>query len=369
MSFDDGRKDQAKAIPIMEVANRLHIMRLKRAGAEWVGPCPVCGGTDRFGINPGLGLFSCRICSAGGDQIGLVEHVHKCDFKDALAFLVGAADAVIDPVKLAADKKKAAEAERERAKYAARAREYARKDARRIWRMAKPGAGTLAAEYLAGRGITFAAWPPTLRFIADHPYRKWIKGKEQIWHKGPCMIGAMQNANGQVCAVHQTWIDMAAPKGKALISGPNGEKGKAKLGRGSKKGNVIRLTPPSAKGILVMGEGIETTGTALFLNSVPGAAYWVGVDLGNMSGKQIGRNSGVPDMTDSAAWVPPEWVRHLIFIQDGDSAPKPTRAKLLAGLHRAMAVRPGLAGEIVHAGEGVDLNDLINDENEGGENE
>jgi hypothetical protein len=37
-----------------------------------------------------------------------------------------------------------------------------------------------------------------------------------------------------------------------------------------------------------------------------------------------------------------------------------TRAKLEAGLRRAMAHRPGLVGQIVKAGDGVDLNDVLN---------
>lgn len=367
--LEDGRKDQAKAIPIMQVANMLHIGGLKRAGSEWVGPCPVCDGADRFAINPGLDVFTCRICCAGGDGIALVQHVQKCDFQAALAFLVGEADAVVDPVKLAAAKAAAAKKEKQRKDYAERSRAWARRDAREIWHSAQAGAGTLAQDYLEGRGVVLPSWPPTLRFLPDHPYKKSTKGKMQVLHKGPCMIAGIQNATGQVCAVHQTWIDMAQPKGKAAVFGPDGARMATKMARGSKKGNVIRLTPLAASGVLVMGEGIETTATALALGSIPGAAYWVGVDLGNMSGRQVGRSSGVPDLTDEDAWVPPDWVKRLVFIQDGDSAAKPTRAKLVAGLRRAMAARPGLVGEIVHAGDGCDLNDLINDKKQGGQDD
>jgi aconitate hydratase len=45
----------------------------------------------------------------------------------------------------------------------------------------------------------------------------------------------------------------------------------------------------------------------------------------------------------------------VIYVQDGDSDPKLTRAKLVAGLRRAMLLRPGLRAQIVHAGAGVDL--------------
>ena len=69
--------------------------------------------------------------------------------------------------------------------------------------------------------------------------------------------------------------------------------------------------------------------------------------------------AGVPDLADDEAFVPPPWVRRLIFIQDGDSEPKATRAKLLAGLRRAIHHQPKLEAQIVHAGEGVDLNDVL----------
>ncbi|MCU7431697.1 hypothetical protein OC539_25695, partial [Paracoccus denitrificans] len=69
--------------------------------------------------------------------------------------------------------------------------------------------------------------------------------------------------------------------------------------------------------------------------------------------------AGLPDMDDSEAWLPPVWVKTLIFVQDGDSDPKLTRSKLLAGLRRAKIKRPGLRGYIVHAGDGRDLNDIL----------
>ena len=35
---------------------------LKRVGAELIGPCPNCGGKDRFGVRVSDGLFNCRKC-------------------------------------------------------------------------------------------------------------------------------------------------------------------------------------------------------------------------------------------------------------------------------------------------------------------
>ena len=125
-----------------------------------------------------------------------------------------------------------------------------------------------------------------------------------------------------------------------------------------------------------MAEGIETTLSAMVARALPGAAYWAGVDLGNMAGaRRLGpglKYAGLPDLTDRDAFVPPQWVKRLVFVQDGDSAPKLTRAKLLSGLRRAMALRPGLTAAIVHPGEGIDMNDLLmgqDPDGEGGDDE
>lgn len=358
---DDGRLEQAKAIPILEVAHMLGIDGLRAAGVEKVGPCPACGGDDRFGIHPVKQVFTCRKCGGAGDGVALVQLAHGCDFKAALAFLVGEADAQIDPAVIAARQEAARAAKAKQDKYAADARAFALREAREIWERSANGEGTPAQAYLRGRGIRFDIWPPTLRFIADHPYKKSVNHVFREIHRGPAMIAAIQDGHGQITAVHQTWIDPARPGEKAKISF-NGEAMAAKLVRGSKKGGAIRLSPRIDGGVMVMGEGIETTGTALSAAVVENAVYWAGVDLGNMAGLQERvtgkRNSGLPDMSDTKAFVPPDWVSGLIYIQDGDSAPGPTRAKLEAGLRRAMRLRPGITAQIVHPGGDFDLNDL-----------
>jgi len=248
-------------------------------------------------------------------------------------------------------------------------------DAREIWHAAEPFDPAPAIAYMAGRGVQFPqGWPPTLLYNPRHPYKKHWPGKGVVeWFSGPCMIATVQGPDGKVRAVHQTWIDIRNPGKKALIIAPDGsaqdEKGKpwpAKLVRGSKKGGAIRLTALGNSGVLIMGEGIETTASALSAGVMPAAAFWAGVDLGNMSGRQIKiegtRHSGQPDLGDQDAWTPPAGILRLVFIQDGDSDPKSTRAKLLSGLRRAAAACPGLKGEIVHAGVGRDLNDIINDQ-------
>src|SRR3984957_9886651 len=53
------------------------------------GPCPLCGGRDRFSINIRKQVFNCRGCAASGDVIALVRFLDGCGFLEALEYLTG----------------------------------------------------------------------------------------------------------------------------------------------------------------------------------------------------------------------------------------------------------------------------------------
>lgn len=366
---DDPRRLDAKAVPVERLVERLQILGLRQQSGELIGPCPVCSISprdDRFGIKIADGVFNCRKCDLrGGDQIALVMQVLSKDFRDALTWICGDKPADIDAKELERRRVAHEKVQRENDVIARRKRQKAINDARKIWHDARDGNLGIVPAYLQARGIDMARLgrvPADLRFIVDHPYVRYVGGNFETMHRGPAMIAAIRNMAGEVTAVHQTWVDIEPPHGKAKISF-NGEKFSTKLVRGRKKSCAIMLWSSPNPTTLVMGEGIETTLTATIAAHYPNAAYWAGVDLGNMGGitkKGKGMKfAGIPDMTDKDAFVPPEWVKTLIYIMDGDSEPKFTRAKLLSGLRRAMAYRPGLATKIVHAGDGVDLNDVL----------
>jgi hypothetical protein len=65
------------------------LARLKKVAAnEWAGPCPRCGGTDRFSINVRKGVFNCRRCKVGRtDAIGLLRFVTGSTLAEAKAQL------------------------------------------------------------------------------------------------------------------------------------------------------------------------------------------------------------------------------------------------------------------------------------------
>lgn len=61
------------------------------AGGEWQGPCPACGGRDRFHVwpqqNDGKGAYWCRGCGKWGDNIQYLRDFQGLSFRDACAEL------------------------------------------------------------------------------------------------------------------------------------------------------------------------------------------------------------------------------------------------------------------------------------------
>jgi hypothetical protein len=56
---------------------------------ERKGPCPRCGGTDRFSINTSKQKWNCRGCECGGDVIELVKFLDGSEFAEAVEKLTG----------------------------------------------------------------------------------------------------------------------------------------------------------------------------------------------------------------------------------------------------------------------------------------
>jgi Protein of unknown function (DUF3631)/CHC2 zinc finger len=76
---------RARTVPIERETDRRGIKL--RGGIERVGPCPKCGGEDRFAINTKKGVWNCRGCGVGGDVVKLVEHLDEVDFITACTTL------------------------------------------------------------------------------------------------------------------------------------------------------------------------------------------------------------------------------------------------------------------------------------------
>ena len=352
-------------------------------GIDRAGPCPSCGGNDRFSLHTKQDTFNCRGCGiAGRGVIKLVMETQGVDFKTACEIITGrAADAPIDPVKAAEIAAKNAETDRQRQIEGDRYREQARRDGYEIWKNCSKGDQRRAVlDYLQIRGLITSDLMAHFAEIGlrQHylPFLAKLKSGWREIHTGPVMAAAVQLPDGRFGAVHQTWLDLARPKGKVDLVHPETEEAlPAKKVRGTKKGGAIRLlTPPGATRI-IMGEGIESTLTPLAHNYEPGTAYWAGVDLGNMAGKarrdaENKQLHDLPDLDDVECFLPPDWCTHLIYLGETDAPENHTTEKLIRGLVRAQHMRrqaqktnpalPDLVTDFVEPPEsGGDINDLV----------
>lgn len=63
--------------------------KLKRKASTWggehAGPCPFCGGNDRFLVWPVKGTYWCRSCGKSGDAIQYLREFRRLSFRDACA--------------------------------------------------------------------------------------------------------------------------------------------------------------------------------------------------------------------------------------------------------------------------------------------
>jgi len=82
--------EAARAVDIFPLAQRVgaRLTRVRALKWKYCGPCPGCGGTDRFALNTELGIFNCR-GFGGGDTIALVQHVLGLNFVEAVEFITG----------------------------------------------------------------------------------------------------------------------------------------------------------------------------------------------------------------------------------------------------------------------------------------
>ncbi len=87
--MDSTLLQRAKDSDLLALAGRYTALR-PGGGGEYVGPCPMCGGNDRFYVKPDSGRWGCRNCSRGyRDVIGLQMAVTGQTFIEAVNSLAG----------------------------------------------------------------------------------------------------------------------------------------------------------------------------------------------------------------------------------------------------------------------------------------
>jgi hypothetical protein len=220
-------------IPIEQEVGRREV-RLVRRGSERCGPCPVCGGQDRFSINIKKQVWNCRGCRKGGDVIDLVRHLEGVGYKEACHRL-GCDDVrppIIKPKPLPL---KAADGNSDLAL--------------RIWKETSSG-GALLKRYFERRHL--AELLPLDDVIRFHPSCPFDGTRH------PCIIALCCDiVTNRPRAIYRTALTPDGAKIDRLSLGPT-------------KGTAIKLVGDAdiAQG-LTIGEGLETTLAGMLLGFTP----------------------------------------------------------------------------------------------------
>lgn len=233
------------------------------------GPCPMCGGKDRFRFDDrdGRGTYYCSGCGAG-DGVKLAMGLTGQDFRET-ALQIERLAGVVQP--------NATRPERtDEDKLAA---------LRRVWSESKPiQRGDEAERYLLGRGLRLYDLPESIRV---HLGLRYQDGEHQGTYAA--MLATVTGPDGKALSIHRTYIQNGQ---KAPVSHPK------KLMQGFPlAGAAIRLTPVSQ--VLGIAEGIETALAASELFEVP---VWSCIST-----------SGIE------SFEPPAGVAHVIVFADHDT--------------------------------------------------
>jgi hypothetical protein len=250
MMIDTDAVTLARSVRIEDELGRRGI-RLRRVGAEWIGPCPACGGRDRFSVNRRKQVFNCR-GAGGGGVIDLVMHLDGCDFASAVAILTGinldrgkspSPPVRPDPAKMAAARAKAEEADLE-AFLGEQERWW---KAMRIWQEAVPIEDTPVDAYLRRRHLDIPAGISG-RALRYHPACPFGQGTQ------PCMVSLIRSVmDSRYQGVHRTALRLDGTPLK--IDGATARKA---LGS-TRDGAIMLSSDAEVASSLHISEGIETT--------------------------------------------------------------------------------------------------------------
>lgn len=234
------------------------------------GPCPLCGGTDRFRWDnkDGRGTYICNSCGAG-DGMKLACEFTGRSFPEVAAEI----DTMLGNVKPDAPGKPAM-TDDDRVRLL-----------REAWAASKPiEPGDLAHRYLETRGVEELIYPKALRFA---PAMRDGEGGVR-----PCLI-AMVGVYGapKFCTMHRTFL---RPDGlaKAEMASPR------KLMPGEVPDGACVQFSDYTGGALGIAEGIETALSASAIYSMP---VWAAINSGQM-----------------AKWWPPEGCAEVAVFGDND---------------------------------------------------
>lgn len=264
------------------------------------GPCPMCGGKDRFRFTDWKqnGTFICNQCGSGSGM-ALLMALHGWDFRTAA---VEVRNILPQSIKTAPGSSGQG------------AIDWL---VRRTWGEARDLGGTMADDYLSARGLPEVR-SDALRFhpaamLSDVPMRSTC----------PAMLAAVSGPDGDLATLHRTYLD--GPRKADLWDAERKRVSSRKLMPGDlRPGSAIRLSP--ATDVLAVAEGIET---ALAVQRWSRLPTWALINSSML-----------------AKFVPPKGLRRLVIF--GDNDPKFGGQAAAWELAHRQAVRPDPPAIEVH---------------------
>jgi hypothetical protein len=255
--------DQASRVRVEdEIARRGIKLRGK---IDRCGPCPVCGGCDRFAINLRKQCFICRGSGAAGDVIAMVMHIDGCSFVAAIETLTGFRLIAACPAPAPMAKSSDEEYEREQ-----------HRKADWLWSQRQPIAGSIAERYLRETRGYAGPIPPTVAFLPASKPEHYPAVISAFAVVDECEPGVL-TVPREVPSVHLTLLAgcKKAPveRPKLIIGSP-----KQKKVDGTEVSTPVVLAPVNDLFGLAITEGIEDGLTVASL----GLGVWAAGSVGFM---------------------------------------------------------------------------------------
>lgn len=246
------------------------------------GPCPLCGGNDRFQFfkdAKDTGGSVCRHCGAKPDGFDLVGQANDWDFIETARQI----DALLNGEEVSAPKpvdwEKLRKQQEEATKRQKEKDEFFRSLLKKVWkesyRAEAPEAAPLR-RYLANRGLDVHNYPRTLRF---HPGLDSVNEDGEFEGTFPVMLALVVDKDGAPVTIHRTYLTEDGRKApiespKKLMPYPSDK---------SVSGGAIHLSGTGK--VLNVAEGIET---ALAVQEMVGGSVWATVNASMMKNLQVG---------------------------------------------------------------------------------
>ena len=243
------------------------------------GPCPNCGGKDRFRFDNknGKGTFICNQCGAG-NGFRLLELCYGWDFPEACNKITE----LLDMFPMHQEKCIRANKVEHISQPLKRiikanfptmendTNERLRKYLTVLWQQAKPIAkGDFVDRYLISRRIVLNEFPSVLRY---HPNLPYYDDEQKFIGYFPAMLALITDHHGKGVSIHRTYLGNGC---KAAVS--KQKKLTSSIFPGASSGATIKLY--EAESILILAEGVETAFALYVATQIP---TWATVSAGGM---------------------------------------------------------------------------------------